>query len=60
MSINAKLARVTLGVTFLLPVVASDLAVAQNFPNRNLRLIIPFTPGGVTDILGRLAAQKIR
>ncbi len=38
---------------------ASQSAIAQSFPDKPLKLLIPFTPGGVTDILGRLAAQKL-
>lgn len=34
-------------------------ACAQNYPNRPLRFIIPFPPGGPTDILGRLAATQL-
>jgi tripartite-type tricarboxylate transporter receptor subunit TctC len=34
-------------------------ANAQNFPVRPVRFIIPFPPGGPTDILGRLAAERL-
>ncbi len=32
---------------------------AQNFPNRSLRMVIHFPPGGPTDFVGRALAQKL-
>jgi tripartite-type tricarboxylate transporter receptor subunit TctC len=46
-----------LGLTIL---VAGSPANAQgNFPNKPIRLIVPFTPGGVTDTSGRLIAEQL-
>jgi len=33
--------------------------MAQEFPNRPVKVIIPFPPGGPTDVLGRIVAQKL-
>ncbi len=36
-------------------------AVAQaNYPNRPIKLIIPFPPGGITDLSGRIVAEGLR
>ena len=34
-------------------------AVAQNYPNKPIRIIVPNSPGGQTDLLGRLIGQKL-
>lgn len=39
---------------------ASSVAQGQAWPSKPLRLIIPFAPGGATDVIGRLTAQKLQ
>src|SRR5512142_2768317 len=34
-------------------------AGAQDYPNRTIRLIVPFPAGGVLDVMGRLIAQNL-
>lgn len=36
----------------------SAAAAAQTFPNGQLRIVSPFPPGGGTDVLGRVIAQR--
>ncbi|MBI4192963.1 MAG: tripartite tricarboxylate transporter substrate binding protein, partial [Betaproteobacteria bacterium] len=39
--------------------VLSGSAVAQEYPNKPLRLIVPFPPGGGNDILARSVGQRL-
>ncbi|MBN8990976.1 MAG: tripartite tricarboxylate transporter substrate binding protein [Rhizobiales bacterium] len=34
-------------------------ALAQGWPNRPIRMVVPYTPGGYTDLMARLVGQKI-
>src|SRR5688572_7010936 len=48
-----------LGVIVLAPVLAAPASAQQSFPNRPIRMILPFPPGGSTDILGRIVSQSL-
>jgi len=42
-----------------LAVLCPTVAQAQDFPNRNIRLIVPFPPGGPNDIIARVVGKRM-
>ena len=39
---------------------AATIAQAQHYPTRNIEIIVPYGPGGSTDIVARTLAQKLQ
>ena len=46
-------------IAFALLWAVSGIAMAQSTPPQTVRLIVPFTPGGGTDAVARLIADKL-
>jgi tripartite-type tricarboxylate transporter receptor subunit TctC len=46
------------GAVLLIGLMVSTL-YAQSYPNKPIRFIIPFPPGGAADIVGRIVGQKL-
>lgn len=54
--------RILFAAVFAVPLIAlvqSFPALAQAWPAKTIRLVVPYPPGGSTDLLGRAVAQKL-
>ena len=52
---RSRLALLTLAAAAALP----SVALAQAYPSKPVRLIVPFAPGGTTDIVARIVSEKM-
>jgi tripartite-type tricarboxylate transporter receptor subunit TctC len=48
-----------LGIALALILAAAPQASAQNYPSRQIRLVVPFAAGGPADLLGRVIADEM-
>jgi len=54
-----RLAAWLLAVLWALPALSEAAAPGDKYPQRPIRLIVGFTPGGATDLVARLVADKL-
>jgi tripartite-type tricarboxylate transporter receptor subunit TctC len=54
-----KIRDLLIAAVALATLVAPQFAWAQNFPSRPVRIVVAFPPGGPTDFVGRLVADKM-
>lgn len=52
--------RTLLTTLVALPFAPAPVARAAGWPQRELRIIVPFPPGGTTDVVARLLAERMR
>ena len=57
LSLRATLVAAVAGVAVGFP--AAAVAQAMRYPTKSIRLVNPYAPGGVVDIVGRVIAQKL-
>ena len=51
--------KILLGACALVAIALAAPAAAQSYPSKPVRFILPFPPGGPTDILGRIIGQRL-
>ena len=51
--------RAVIGGALAAPLVARNGFAQGGYPNKQIRMVVPFAPGGATDLLGRIVAQYL-
>ena len=60
--VNIRFSNIIYAIIGLLLTTSIQLVQAQigsTFPNRSVRVVVPFPPGGATDVMARMVAQKL-
>jgi tripartite-type tricarboxylate transporter receptor subunit TctC len=47
------------GIAAAAVLAAAGPVLAQDYPNKVIKLVVPYPPGGATDVIGRVMAQKL-
>jgi tripartite-type tricarboxylate transporter receptor subunit TctC len=58
LGLNGRCASIA-GAVALAVLLLPQLVCAQNYPNRPVRLLVPFGPGGVADVTARIVSEKL-
>src|SRR5262245_28391749 len=53
------MARSIAAITTLLALVAGAPAARADYPDRPIRIIVPYTPGGTVDVLARMLGPRL-
>src|SRR5262245_33372689 len=56
---RSLLPRLLLPKSLLLLLALTSAAVAQDYPARTVRIVIPFPPGAINDTVGRIVASQL-
>ena len=48
------------GLLAITAILGAPASAATDFPNRSVRIVVGFAPGGTTDLLARIVADQLR